>query len=79
MNFLADECCDAGLVYTLRDDGFDVLFAVESMRGAVDDKILERAYAENRVLITEDKDFGELVLSVWSARACSDLAPLSTE
>lgn len=61
MKLLADECCDAGMIDALRSDGHDVVYAVESMRGAVDDEILERAYNENRVLITEDKDFGELV------------------
>lgn len=61
MRFLADECCDAGLVQALREDGHDVLFAAEAMRGAIDNKVLERAYTEDRVVITEDKDFGELV------------------
>ena len=61
MKLLADECCDAGMVDALRSDGYDVVFAVESMRGAVDDEILERAHNENRGLITVDKDFGELV------------------
>ena len=32
----------------------------ESMRGAPDDVILARAQAEKRLLITQDKDFGEL-------------------
>jgi predicted nuclease of predicted toxin-antitoxin system len=31
------------------------------MRGATDDEILTRAFAEVRILLTEDKDFGELV------------------
>ena len=39
MRFLADECCDAALVDALRDDGHDVLYAVESLRGATDDEI----------------------------------------
>ena len=47
-----------------------LLFATESLerfsvyeqsRGADDDSILQRAYAENRILITNDKDFGELI------------------
>ncbi len=61
MRFLADECCDAGLVAALRDDGHDVLYAVESLRGVPDDEILTRAFSENRILLTEDKDFGDLV------------------
>lgn len=61
MRFLADECCDAALVSTLRGDGHDVLYAVESLRGATDDEILLRAFSERRILLTEEKDFGELV------------------
>lgn len=61
MKFLADECCDAVLVDALREDGHDVLYAVESLRGATDDELLARAFSEHRLLLTEDKDFGELV------------------
>ena len=42
MRFLADECCDAALVDALRSDGHDVLYAIESLRGATDDDILAR-------------------------------------
>jgi predicted nuclease of predicted toxin-antitoxin system len=61
MKMLADECCDASLVAALRSDGHDVLYAVELLRGASDDEILGRARDEERILITEDKDFGDLV------------------
>jgi predicted nuclease of predicted toxin-antitoxin system len=61
MRFLADECCDAALVSSLRADGHDVLYVVETLSGADDDAILAQAFAEHRVLLTEDKDFGELV------------------
>jgi predicted nuclease of predicted toxin-antitoxin system len=61
LKFLADECCDTGLVASLRKDGHDVLYAMEKKAGAIDDEILSDAYKEERILITEDKDFGELV------------------
>lgn len=61
MRFLADECCDAPMVEALRADDHDVLFAIESLRGELDDDILETAFAQHRILVTEDKDFGELV------------------
>lgn len=61
MRFFADECCDADTVRALRDDDHDVLYVTETMPGALDSQILDRAYAENRILITEDKDFGELI------------------
>jgi predicted nuclease of predicted toxin-antitoxin system len=58
----ADECCDALLVNGLRQDGHDVWYVMESARGMDDQSILGRAAAEDRVLVTEDKDFGELVV-----------------
>jgi len=61
MRFLADECCDGGLVAALRDDGHDVFYVPELMAGATDEAVLARAFAEERILLTEDKDFGELV------------------
>jgi len=61
VRFLADECCDTVVVNALRADGHDVLYAMESMRGVIDEELLTRAFAEERILLTEDKDFGELV------------------
>jgi predicted nuclease of predicted toxin-antitoxin system len=61
LKLLADECCDTGLVASLRMDGHDVLYVTEKKVGAIDDEILSGAYEEERILITEDKDFGELV------------------
>jgi predicted nuclease of predicted toxin-antitoxin system len=62
VKFLADECCDALVVAGLRRDGHDVEFVAESARGAHDETILQRAATDERVLLTEDKDFGELVV-----------------
>lgn len=61
MEFLADECCDTSIVALLRADGHDVLFMQEQKPGLFDDEVLQIAYDEKRILITEDKDFGELV------------------
>ena len=61
MRLLADECCDAPLVDALRAGDHDVLYAVETLRGLSDNEILDRAFSEQRLLVTEDKDFGELV------------------
>jgi hypothetical protein len=41
MRFLADECCDAPLVDALRRDGHDVLYALEQLRGAIDEELLK--------------------------------------
>ena len=40
--------------------GYDVLIVPVAMPGAPDEAIMDRAIAEQRVLVTEDKDFGEL-------------------
>lgn len=61
MKFLADECCDAGLVRQMREYGYDALYVKEEDPGITDSEVLKKAYSEKRVLITEDKDFGELV------------------
>ena len=61
MRFLADECCDTGLVSSLRGDGHDVIYVLEGKPGVSDDEVLIEAYNEERILVTEDKDFGELV------------------
>ena len=60
MKLLANENMPASVVEQLRAFGHDVLAAKESMRGAADPDILARAQAESRVLISQDKDFGEL-------------------
>ncbi len=61
MKFLADECCDSDVVAALRANGHDVVFVPETMAGFMDNAVLDFAYKTGRVLITEDKDFGELV------------------
>ncbi|HLB59057.1 MAG TPA: DUF5615 family PIN-like protein [Bdellovibrionota bacterium] len=61
MKFLADECCDFSVVKALRESGYDVAVMSEISKGALDKKVLEISLEEQRILITEDKDFGELV------------------
>ena len=62
MKFLVDVCAEsAPLRRALLDLGHDVLSAREQCPHASDEALLALARSENRVLITEDKDFGELV------------------
>jgi predicted nuclease of predicted toxin-antitoxin system len=61
MNFVADESCAAPVIRALRETGHDVLAIAEIAKGIPDERVLERALMERRVLITEDHDFGELV------------------
>ena len=59
MQFLVDECVDAGLIARLRDSGHDVRSIAEEYRGDSDRAVLDLAVKEGRILLTEDKDFGE--------------------
>jgi predicted nuclease of predicted toxin-antitoxin system len=43
----------------LRGQGYEVFSAYEQSRGAADEVLLEKAFTENWILITNDKDFGE--------------------
>jgi len=61
MRLLADESCDFSVVRALRQAGHDVTAVVESHRGASDDAVIALAISEQRILLTEDKDFGQLV------------------
>jgi hypothetical protein len=61
MRFLADECCDFAVVRCLRDSGHDVLAVNEFQQRSVDKDLLDLALSEDRILVTEDKDFGWLV------------------
>ena len=61
MKFVADEGVDGTLVAMLRDAGHDMIYFAEIDRSTDDAVILEIANSENRILITRDLDFGELV------------------
>ena len=63
MRFMADESCDFAVVRALRQAGHDVLYVSEADPGAEDDALVVRAYAEGRVVLTEDRDFGRLVFA----------------
>lgn len=63
MRFLADESCDSAVVRALRTAGFDVLSISESTPRAEDSEVIGLALREERIVLTEDKDFGRLVYS----------------
>ena len=61
MRFLVDECTGPGVANWLSSKGHYVVSVYDDMRGDTDIEILEYAYKNNLILITNDKDFGELV------------------
>ena len=67
MNLIADEGVDKSIVDILRSNGFDIIYILETNSGADDEFILEMANAEERILLTQDKDFGELVFRLRKA------------
>jgi predicted nuclease of predicted toxin-antitoxin system len=62
VRLLFDECVEAGLAEVLRDAGHDVVFVQDIEPGADDGRVMALANAEDRLLVTVDKDFGELAL-----------------
>jgi predicted nuclease of predicted toxin-antitoxin system len=60
VRFLADESCDFAVVTALRDAGHDVSAVVEVVPRAKDPVVLSLARSDERILLTEDKDFGLL-------------------
>jgi len=59
--FLIDECTGKKLSFLLKNAGYDVVFVGDWKPSASDDEVLQKANADGRILITDDRDFGELV------------------
>jgi len=61
MKFLTDENIGLEVVNFLRKLGHNTVSVIEENSGADDVDVLKKAFKESRVLITSDKDFGELI------------------
>lgn len=62
MKVLLDTCVSGGVRRLLEDAGHDVVWTGEWLQDPGDEEILSRALQEARVLVTLDKDFGELAI-----------------
>jgi predicted nuclease of predicted toxin-antitoxin system len=60
MRLLANENFPLDAVEALRLAGHDVAWIREDARGSTDQQVLARAQQEGRIVVTFDKDFGEL-------------------
>ncbi|KQS25395.1 DUF5615 family PIN-like protein [Dyadobacter sp. Leaf189] len=58
---LADENIDHSVIEAIRNEGFEVYSIYESNRGFLDEEIIEFSRNPPRIILTEDKDFGEWV------------------
>jgi predicted nuclease of predicted toxin-antitoxin system len=61
VRFLVDENAGVSVARWLRSLDYEVFSVYEQARGMDDDAIIQKAFEENWVLITSDKDFGEKV------------------
>jgi len=61
VKIVADENVDQQIVDRLRSDSHDVFFIAELDPGIDDDAVLGKSRESTAVLLTADKDFGELV------------------
>ena len=61
MRIVADENVDKEIVARLRGDGHDVVYIAEAAPGIDDQTVLLRSVDADAILLTADKDFGELV------------------
>lgn len=76
MRLVADESCDAAVVRALRGASHDVIAVADVAPGAEDAAVIDLALRAGRVLLTEDKDFGQRVYASGrgTAGACCSFA-----
>jgi predicted nuclease of predicted toxin-antitoxin system len=61
VKFLADENVDKAIVEQLKKEGHIVLYVIEKEPSISDEEVIQRANQESALLLTADKDFGDLV------------------
>jgi predicted nuclease of predicted toxin-antitoxin system len=60
---IADENIDHSLIESIRELGIEVYSVYESNRGIRDEAVIESSREPPRIILTEDKDFGEWVFA----------------
>lgn len=61
MKFLVDECTGPAVARWLEQQGHDVFSIYDQARGVDDDRVMDIALTEGRILITNDRGFGEKI------------------
>jgi len=61
MQFLANENVPLASIRRLRAAGHDVASIIEDSPGAKDEAVLSQSCAERRIILTFDRDYGELI------------------
>lgn len=70
MRLLANENIPMSAVEALRASGHDVLWIREKAPGITDIEVMGLGYREERILVTFDKDFGELAFCTQQPLDC---------
>lgn len=70
MRFLANENVPLDAIVALRQAGHDVVWIRTEAPGSKDEEILDQAVKEERILLTFDKDFGELAFRSRLPASC---------
>ena len=60
---LADENIDQRIIQAIRNIGIEVVSIYETNRGITDEEIITFSKIPPRIILTEDKDFGEWVFA----------------
>ncbi|MGC9777667.1 MAG: DUF5615 family PIN-like protein [Candidatus Heimdallarchaeota archaeon] len=79
MRFLVDECTEPKVAKWLKEQRHKVYSVYDEVRGADDDSILKIANEKNYILITNDKDFGELITRLKKSHKGAILLKLEDE
>jgi predicted nuclease of predicted toxin-antitoxin system len=79
VRFLVDECTGPAVARWLRGQTHEVFSVYDEARGIGDDDVLAKAAAENWILITNDKDFGEKIFREKRAHRGTILLRLDDE
>ncbi len=61
MKFLVDECVGPTVARWLKQNNYDAVSIYDDVIGIDDSLVLKKALSESRILITSDKDFGEMI------------------
>ena len=62
MRFLVDECLSIQVALVLASSGHDALHVSQAgLQGHSDDSVISWSRSDNRILLTADTDFGELL------------------
>lgn len=61
MKFLVDESVEYRVALDLKEKGFDIISVASDFPSLKDKRVLSKANKEGRILMTNDKDFGELI------------------